>query len=329
MRRREFIISFGGAVAAWPLVARAQQGERTRRVGVLLPATADDMHYQTWLGAFLQGMAQSGWNIGQNVRIDTRWATAGADAVRRNAAELVALAPDVIFAPGASTVGPLLQMTHTVPIIFAVVADPVGAGFVDSLARPGRNATGFMAFEYGISGKWLELLKQIVPSLTRAAVLRDAGTPTGIAQFGVIQAMAAPLRVEIIQVNLRDAGEIEHAISVFAGSSNGGLIIAASGLAFIHRDLIVRLAAERRLPAIYFDRAFVAAGGLISYGPDQLDQCRQAAGYVDRILKGEKPADIPVQAPTKYELLINLKTAKTLGLTLPPSVLAQANEVIE
>jgi putative ABC transport system substrate-binding protein len=327
LRRRDFITLVSGAVAAWPLVAHAQQ--RMRRIAVLLPAGADDAHYQTWLGAFLQGLTQSGWNIGQNVRIDTRWATASADAVRRNAAELVALAPDVIFAPGASTVGPLLQVTHTVPIIFAVVADPVGAGFVDSLARPGRNATGFMAFEYGISGKWLEFLKQIVPSLTRAAVLRDAGTPTGIAQFGIIQAMAPALRVEIIQVDLRDAGEIEHAITAFAGSSNGGLIIAASGLAFIHRDLIIKLAAERRLPAIYFDRSFVAAGGLISYGPDQVDQCRRAAGYVDRILKGERPADIPVQAPTKYELVINLNTAKTLGLTVPPSVLAQANEVIE
>ncbi|HMF21251.1 MAG TPA: ABC transporter substrate-binding protein [Pseudolabrys sp.] len=327
MRRREFIALVGGAVAAWPRVVRAQTGERMRRIGVLLPATADDMHYQTWLGAFLQGLSQSGWNIGQNVLIDIRWATANADAVRRNAAELVALAPDVIFAPGASTVGPLLQATHTVPIVFAVVADPVAAGFVDNLARPGRNVTGFMAFEYGISGKWLELLKQIVPTLTRVAVLRDATTPTGIAQFGVIQAMAPALRVEIVQINLRDAGE--HAITAFAATSNGGLIITASGLAFIHRERIIKLAAEYRLPAIYFDRSFVTAGGLLSYGPDQTDQCRRAAGYVDRVLKGEKPADMPVQAPTKYELVINLKTAKALGLTLPPSVLAQANEVIE
>jgi putative ABC transport system substrate-binding protein len=327
MRRREFIALVGGAVAAWPRVVRAQPGERMRRIGVLLPATADDMHYQTWLGAFLQGLSQSGWNIGQNVLIDTRWATANADAVRRNAAELVVLAPDVIFAPGASTVGPLLQATHTVPIVFAVVADPVAAGFVDNLARPGRNVTGFMAFEYGISGKWLELLKQIVPTLTRVAVLRDATTPTGIAQFGVIQAMAPALRVEIVQINLRDAGE--HAITAFAATSNGGLIITASGLAFIHRERIIKLAAEYRLPAIYFDRSFVTAGGLLSYGPDQTDQCRRAAGYVDRVLKGEKPADMPVQAPTKYELVINLKTAKALGLTLPPSVLAQANEVIE
>ena len=286
-------------------------------------------HYQTWLGAFLQGLTHSGWNIGQNVQVDIRWATPNADAVRRNAAELVALAPDVIFAPGASTVGPLLQATRTVPIIFAVVADPVGAGFVDSLARPGHNATGFMNLEYGMSGKWLELLKQIVPTLTRVAVLRDAGIPSGPAQFGVIQAIAPALRVEIIQINLRNTAEIEPAIADFASSSNGGLIIAASGLAYIHRDLIIRLAAERRLPAIYFDRSFVAAGGLASYGPDQVGQCRLAAGYVDRILKGEKPADIPVQAPTKYELVINLKTAKALALAVPPSVLAQANEVIE
>ena len=329
MRRRDFIRMIGSGAATWPLVAHAQQRERMRRIGVLLPATADDTHYQTWLGAFLQGLTHSGWNIGQNVQVDIRWATPNADAVRRNAAELVALAPDVIFAPGASTVGPLLQATRTVPIIFAVVADPVGAGFVASLARPGGNATGFMNLEYGMSGKWLELLKQIVPTLTRVAVLRDAGIPSGPAQFGVIQAIAPALRVEIIQINLRNTAEIEPAIADFASSSNGGLIIAASGLAYIHRDLIIRLAAERRLPAIYFDRSFVAAGGLASYGPDQVGQCRLVAGYVDRILKGEKPADIPVQAPTKYELVINLKTAKALALAVPPSVLAQANEVIE
>jgi len=329
MRRRDFIRMIGSGAATWPLVAHAQQRERMRRIGVLLPATADDTHYQTWLGAFLQGLTHSGWNIGQNVQVDIRWATPNADAVRRNAAELVALAPDVIFAPGASTVEPLLQATRTVPIIFAVVADPVGAGFVASLARPGGNATGFMNLEYGMSGKWLELLKQIVPTLTRVAVLRDAGIPSGPAHFGVIQAIAPALRVEIIQINLRNTAEIEPAIADFASSSNGGLIIAASGLAYIHRDLIIRLAAERRLPAIYFDRSFVAAGGLASYGPDQVGQCRLAAGYVDRILKGEKPADIPVQAPTKYELVINLKTAKALALAVQPSVLAQANEVIE
>jgi putative ABC transport system substrate-binding protein len=329
MQRRDFITLLGGAAVTWPLAARAQQPERMRRIGVLLPATADDAHYQIWLGAFLQGLSQSGWNIGQNVRIDTRWATAQADAVRRNAAELVALAPEVILASGASSVGPLLQVTRTVPIVFAAVADPIGAGFVDSLARPGRNVTGFMAFEYGFSGKWLEFLKQIVPSLTRAAVVRDAGIPTGPAQFGVIQAMAPALKVEITQVNLRDTAEIEHAITTFAGSPNSGLIITASGLAYIHRDRIIKLAAERRLPAIYFERAFVAAGGLVSYGPDLVDQFRRAASYVDRILKGEKPADLPVQAPTKYQLVINLKTAKALGLDIPPTVLARADEVIE
>ena len=329
MRRRDFITMIGSGAATWPLAGHAQQRERMRRISVLLPATADDTHYQTWLGAFLQGLTQSGWNIGQNVQVDIRWATANADAVRRNAAELVSLAPEVIFAIGASSVGPLLQATRTIPIVFAAVADPIGAGFVDSLARPGRNATGFMAFEYGISGKWLELLKQILPSLTRAAVVRDAGTPTGVAQFGVIQAMASALKVEITQVDLRDAGETERAITAFAGSSNGGLIIAASGLAFIHRDLIIKLAAKRQLPAIYFDRSFVAAGGLVSYGPDQVGQCRLAAGYVDRILKGEKPADVPVQAPTKYEMVINLKTAKALSITVPPALLVQADEVIE
>ena len=310
-------------------MAHAQQGERMRRIGVLLPAAPDDTHYQMWLVAFLQGLTQSGWYIGQNIRIDIRWATASADAVRKNAAELVALAPDVIFAPGSSAVGPLLQVTRTVPIVFAVVIDPVGAGFVKSLARPGGNATGFTVFEYAMSGKWLELLKQIAPTVTRAAVLRDPGISSGAAQFGVIQAMAPTLKVEITQVNLRDTTEIEHAITAFAGSLNGGLIIVGSGLAYIHRDLIIKLAAERQLPAIYFEREFVAAGGLVSYGTNHVDQCRRAAGYVDRILKGEKPADIPVQAPTKYELVINLKTAKALGITVPQSVLARADETIE
>ena len=329
MRRREFITMLGAAVCAAPRAARAQQRERIRRIGVLLPATADDTHYQIWLGAFLQGLAQSGWNIGQNVRIDIRWATASADAVRKNAGDLAALTPDVIFAPGASTLGPLRQATRTVPIVFAVVADPVGAEFIDSLAKPGGNVTGFMAFDYAISGKWLELLKQIVPSLSRAAVLRDAGIPTGIAQLGVIQAVAPALRVEITHVNLRDDAEIERAIADFARASNGGLIITAGPPAYNHRDLIIKLAAERRLPAIYFDRAFVAAGGLVSYGPDLIDQFWRAAGYVDRILKGENPADMPVQAPTKYELVINLKTAKALGITVPQSILLQADEVIE
>jgi putative tryptophan/tyrosine transport system substrate-binding protein len=328
VKRREFIAILGSAAAAWPLAARAQQSERMLRIAVLLPAAADDTQYQTWFGAFLQGLEQSGWTIGRNVQIDTRWATANADAVRRNAAELVALAPDVILAPGASSLGPLLQVTRAVPIVFAAVADPVGAGFVDSLAQPGGNATGVMAFEYSsISAKWLELLKQIAPNVTRVAVLRDSTTTSGTGQFGAIQAMAPSLKVEVSQVNERDA--IGRAVMAFARSSNGGLIITASGLAFIHRNLIVKLAARYRLPAVYFERAFAAAGGLISYGPDQIDQFRRAAEYVDRILKGEKPADLPVQAPTKYELVINLKTAKALRLEVPAMLLARADEVVE
>jgi ABC-type uncharacterized transport system substrate-binding protein len=329
VKRREFITLLGGAAVAWPLAAHAQQGERMRRIGVLLPAAADDTQYQTWVGAFLQGLALSGWIVGQNVRIDTRWATANADAVRRHAAELAASTPDVILAPGASTVGPLLQATRTVPIVFAVVADPVGAGFVESLARPGGNTTGFTVFEYGIAGKWLELLKEIAPNVTRMAVLRDPATPTGTGQFGAIQSVAPSLGVEVNPINVRDAAESESAVTAFARSSNRGLIITASGLAVIHRDLIVKLAAQHRLPAVYFDRPFVTAGGLVSYGPDQVDQFRRAAGYVDRILKGEKPADLPVQAPTKYELVINLKTAKALGIEVPPTLLARADEVIE
>jgi putative tryptophan/tyrosine transport system substrate-binding protein len=328
MRRREFISLLGGA-AAWPVAARAQQAERMRRIGALLPATADDPQRQAWFGAFLQGLAQSDWIIGRNVQIDTRWATANVDAVRRHAAELAALAPDVILASGASTVGPLLQATRTVPIVFAAVADPVGAGFVNSLAQPGGNTTGFMAFEYSISGKWLELLKQIAPSVTRVAVLRDSSITSGIGQFGVIQAMAPLLMVEVSHVNVRDATEIERSIISFARFSNGGLIITAGGLPYIHLNLIVKLAAQHRLPAVYFERAFAAAGGLMSYGPDLVDQFRRAAGYVDRILKGEKPADLPVQAPTKYDLVINLKTAKALGLEVPPTLLARADEVIE
>jgi putative ABC transport system substrate-binding protein len=329
VKRREFITLLGGAAVAWPLAALAQQRERMRRIGVLLPATADDAEYQAWVGAFLQELAKSGWSIGHNVRIDIRWATDNSDAVRRHAAELAALAPDVVLAPGASALGPLLQVTRTVPIVFAIVADPVGAGFIDSLARPGGNATGFTSFEYAIGGKWLELLKQIGPDVTRIAILRDPATPSGTGQFGVIQAMAPSLKVEVSPVNLRNAAEIESAITAFARSSNGGLIITASGLAIVHRDLIVKLAAQHRLPAIYFGRYFVAAGGLISYGPDNNDQLRRAAGYVDRILKGEKPADLPVQAPTKYELVINLKTARALGLEVQPTLLARADEVIE
>jgi putative tryptophan/tyrosine transport system substrate-binding protein len=328
MRRREFITMLGGA-AAWPCAAHAQQPERMRRIGVLLPAAADDAVFQARVGAFLQGLALLGWTIGRNVQIDTRWATANAADIRRHAAELAALAPDVILANGASAVGPLLQATRTVPIVFPVATDPIAAGFVDSLARPGGNATGFMSFEYSLSGKWLELLKQIAPGVTRAAVFRDPAGPPGIGQFGVIQAAAPSLRVEVTPVNMRDAAEIERGVTAFARGSNGGLIVTTSGLAIRHRDLIITLAARHKLPAVYPERPFVAAGGLISYGPDYVDQYRQAAGYVDRILKGEKPADLPVQAPTKYETVINLKTANALGLTVPPTLLTRADEVIE
>ena len=329
MRRRDFITRLGGAMAAWPLSARAQQGERMPRVGVLLPAAADDAEAQAWVGAFLQGLALAGWTIGRNVRIDTRWAGGNAADTRRHAAELAALAPDVILAHGASTVGPLLQATRTVSIVFVNVADPVGAGFVDSLARPGGNATGFISFEYSLSGKWPELLKQIMPGMTRVAVLRDPTTPSGSGQFGVIQAMAPSLRMEVSPINVRDPGEIERSVTAFSRSANGGLIVAASAGAYVHRDLIISLAAGYRLPTVYFERSFVAAGGLISYGSDHIDPYRRAAGYVDRILKGEKPADLPVQAPTRYETVINLKTAKALGLEVPPTLLARADEVIE
>jgi ABC-type uncharacterized transport system substrate-binding protein len=329
MKRREFITLLGGAAVAWPIATHAQQSERMRRIGVLLPATADDPQFQTWVGAFLQGLGQLGWNIGRNVRIDIRWATANADDIRRHAAELAALAPDVILAHGGSTVGPLLQATRTVPIVFPVAIDPVAAGFVDSLARPGGNATGFVSSEYSLSGKMLELLKQIAPGVTRAAVLRDTANPSGNALFAAIQAVAPSLRVEVSPVNIRNAGEIERAITAFARSSNGGLIVTAGGFAVNHSGLIVTLAARHRLPAVYPYRFFVTGGGLISYGADYVDQYRRAAGYVDRILKGEKPADLPVQAPTKYETVLNLKTAKALGLTVPPTVLARADEVIE
>src|SRR6266436_2520351 len=308
--RREFITLLGGAAAGWPLAARAQQPERMRRIGVLLPATADDPEFQARVGAFLQGLALLGWTIGRNVRIDTRWATTSAADIRRHAAELVALAPDVILTVGGSTVGPLLQATRTVPIVFVFAPDPFGSGFVNSLSRPGGNATGFMAFEYSLSAKWFELLKQIAPGMTRAAVLWDPAIAAGIGQFAVIQSVAPSLGVEVNPVNLRDAGEIERAVATFAQSSNGGLILTASALSVVHRNLIVALAVRHKLPAVYFHRGFVTDGGLISYGANLIDQYRRAAGYVDRILKGEKPADLPVQAPTKYELVINLKTAK-------------------
>jgi len=328
MRRREFIAGIGGAVAM-PLAAHAQQAERMRRIGIILPATADDVEFQARVGAFLQGLQQSGWSIGRNVRIDTRWAGASAAEVHRHATELAALAPDVILAHGSSTVRPMLQATRTVPIVFPVASDPVAAGFVSSQARPGGNVTGFMSNDYSISGKWLELLQQIAPSVTRAAVLRDATQGSGTTQFGVIQAVAPSLRMEVSPISLSDPDELGRDIAAFARSANGGLIVTSGGLAIRHRDLIIALAARHKLPTIYFERLFVAAGGLISHGPNEVDQYRQAAGYVDRILRGEKPADLPVQAPNKYETALNLKTAKVLGLAVPPSVLARADEVIE
>ena len=327
MKRREFITLLSGAAAAWPFAVRAQQPERMRRIGVIVPFAANDSEAQSRIGAFLQELQQLGWSIGRNVRIDTRWAGGNANDIRKQSVEMAALAPDVILAHGSSVVGQLLQATRTVPIVFPVVSDPVAAGFVDSLARPGGNATGFMLLEYSQSGKWLELLKQIAPGLKRAAVIRNPAASGGIGEFGAIQSAAPALNVEVIPINVRDANEIERTIAAFARASNGGLIVTSSGLAANHRDLIVTLAAQYKLPAIYFERSFVAAGGLMSYGPDFIDQYRRAAAYVDRILKGEKPGDLPVQMPTKYQLIINLKTAKALGLAVPPSLLA--DEVIE
>jgi ABC-type uncharacterized transport system substrate-binding protein len=328
MKRREFITLLGG-VAAWPLAARAQQPEQMRRIGVLTNLVADDPEAQARVGAFLQGLQELGWAVGRNMRIEYRWGAGDADRTRGYAAELVALAPDVILTSGASALAPLLQATRSVPVVFAQVPDPVGAGFVNSLARPGGNTTGFITYEYGLSGKWLELLTQIAPSVTRAAVIRDPAVSAGTGQWGAIQAVAPSVRVLVSPVNVRDAGEIERDVAAFAHGSNSGLIVTASALAIRHRNLIVTLAARHRLPAVYYQRGFVTSGGLISYGPDFIDQYRRAAGYVDRILKGEKPSELPVQAPTKYELVINLKTAKALGLDVPQSLLARADEVIE
>jgi putative ABC transport system substrate-binding protein len=328
MKRRQFITLLGTA-AAWPLAVRAQQGQRTRRIGVLLPAAADDAVYQTRMAAFLGGLQQLGWADGRNVRIDTRWAAGDVDLIRKYAGELVALGPDVVMAFTSGTVPPLQQVTRAIPIVFAIVADPVGAGYVESLARPGGNVTGFTTFEYALAGKWLELLKEIAPRTARVAVLRDSAIAAGPAEFGAIQTVAPSLGVEVRPVDMRNAGEIERAITVFAASSNGGLIITGSTAATTHRELIIALAARHRLPAVYYERYYAVAGGLISYGSNTVDECRHAASYVDRILRGDKPADLPVQAPTKYELVINLKTAKALGLTVPPTVLARADEVIE
>ena len=327
MKRREFIAALGGA-AAWPMVARAQQPERPRRIGVLMNWTADDPETSSFVGAFAQGLAELGWTIGRNVRIEYRWGANDADLDRIYAPDLVALAPDVILAAGTVSVAALQRVTRTLPIVFVTVADPVGAGFVDSLARPGGNATGFTLFEYSLSGKWLELLKQIAPGITRVAVLRDPANPAGSAQFAAIQAVAQSLGVEVSPVSVRD-GEIERAVTAFAVSANGGLIVTGSASATRYGETIIKLAARHKPPAVYPNRFSILAGGLICYGPDRIDMYRRAAGYIDRILKGEKPADLPVQAPTKYELVINLKTAKALGLEVPQSLLARADEVIE
>jgi putative ABC transport system substrate-binding protein len=329
MKRREFITLLGGAATVWPLAARAQQGEKMRRIGVLMPFAADDPEAKARLAAFHQGLQQLGWTEGRNVRIDVRWGSGEPERIRRYATELVALAPDVILASTTPAMGELQQATRTIPIEFVQVVDPVAAGFVDRLARPGGNVTGFTPFEYGISGKWLELLREIAPRVIRVAVIRDPAISVGIGQLATIQSVAPAFGVELRPVGVRDAGEIERVITTFARSSNDGLILTGSALAYIHRELIVTLAARHKLPAVYSDRVFVTDGGLTSYGPDRVDQYRRAASYVDRIVNGEKAADLPVQAPTKSELVINLKTAKALGLSVPDSLLARADEVIE
>ena len=327
LKRREFITLLGG-VAAWPLAASAQQPDRVRRIGVLITLAADDPEGQARVAAFRHGLQQLGWTGGRDVQIETRWATSNIEA-RKHAAELIALAPDLILATGSPTVAALQQATRSVPIVFVNVADPVGAGFVDGLARPGGNITGFALYEYSMSGKFLELLKEIAPRVTRVGVLRDPAIAAGSGQLGVIQALAPSFGVELTPIGVREPGEIERGISAIAHGPNGGVIVTGSPLAVIHRELIIALAARHRLPAVYFYRFFVREGGLISYGPDSIDPYRRAAGYVDRILKGEKPADLPVQAPTKFELAINVKTARTLGLTVPDRLLALADEVIE
>jgi putative ABC transport system substrate-binding protein len=329
MQRREFISLLGGAAATWPLTAQAQQPEQTRRIGVLMNRAADNPEGQAAVAAFRQALQQLGSSDGRNVRIDTRWGANDINRDRRDAAELVALAPDVILASGTPNVAALQHITRSLPIVFVGVTDPVGAGLVDTLARPGGNVTGFMLLEYSSSGKWLELLKQIAPQLTRAAVLRDTSNPAGVAQFGAIQGEAQSLGVEVSPVSVRDAGEIERSIATFARSANGGLIVTGSASASVHRDLIIALAAKHKLPAVYSNRYMATLGGLMSYGPGYVDGYRRAADYVDRILKGEKAADLPVQAPTRFELVINLKTAKAISLTVPPSLLARADEVIE
>ena len=331
MRRREVIAGLAGAAVWRPRAARGQQQtDRMRRIAVLAGTAADDPEQQARIAAFVQALSQLGWNDGRNARIDIRWATTDADEIRRHAVELVALSPDVILAAtGTATTSPLLQATRTLPIVFVVVIDPVGAGFVESLARPGGNATGFTIYEYGMGGKWVELVKEVAPHVKRLAVLRNPAIASGIGQFATVQAVAPSLGLELSPIDVRDETEIERAVTVFARAGNGGLIVTASGAATRHRDRIITLAARHKLPAVYPGRWFVTAGGLLSYGPDNVDQFRHAAGYVDRILKGEKPADMPVQAASKYGLVINMKTAKALGLDLPASLLARADEVIE
>jgi len=328
VRRREFVTLLGGTAVAWPLAARGQQADRKRRIGILMTIAANDPEAQARIVVFAQALQALGWTDGRNARIDIRSSTSSTDT-SKYAAELVALPADVILANGTEAVGPLQAASRTIPVVFVLVTDPVGQGFVQSLARPGGNVTGFTLYEFGMGGKWLQLLKEIAPSVTRAAVIRDATTTGGVGQFAAIQAVAPSLGVEAVAVNVRDPNEIERTITEFGRTANGGLIVTGSGLAMVHRELIATLAAQHKLPAVYWDRAPVAAGGLISYGADLRDQFRQAAIYVDRILKGEKAADLPVQAPTKYELVINLKTARALGLELPPTVLARADEVIE
>jgi ABC-type uncharacterized transport system substrate-binding protein len=329
MKRREFITLLGGTAASLPLATRAQQAERVRRIGVLMAAPADDPEFQARIVAFYQALEKLGWTDGRNVRIDIRWAAGNTADARKYAVELVALAPDLVVVFGTSAMAPMLQATRSVPIVFANITDPVGAGFVDSLAQPGGNATGFVQFEYSLAGKWPELLREIAPNVKRVAVLRDADLSSGIGQFAVIQSVAPSLGIDVRPINVLDTGEIERAVEAFARVPNGGLILTASGLSSVHRDLFIRLAAQHRLPAVFPFPYIAAVGGLIAYGPDLIDQHRRAADYVDRVLKGTKPADLPVQVPTKYELTINLKTAKALGLKVPPSLLARADEVIE
>jgi putative ABC transport system substrate-binding protein len=328
MKRREFIALFGGAAVGWPLPARAQQGEQMRRIGVHMGA-ASETDQQAGLAVFKETLHQLGWIDGRNVRVEVRWAGGDPVAARKDAEELVALPADVIMATGQLSLQTLLQATHSVPIVFVGTADPVGSGFIDSLARPGGNATGFILFEYALAGKWVELLKQIAPTVTRVAVLRDAALSAGVGQFAVIQSVAPSIGVDVSAINMRDARQIEQDITRFASSPNGGLILTGSALAVVHQNLVVALAAQHKLPAVYYRRYFVTSGGLVSYGPDIDEQYRGAAGYVNRILKGEKPSDLPVQAPTKYELIVNLKTAKAISLDIPPSILSRADKVIE